>query len=94
MKAFVSQQAFYFAIAVALVGGSGWVLYSQWFAAETDKVQTENDGETEATTQETVLPESELSVAAPDAAFYFGLRVCFPEVCLFARTNNYNNICS
>ena len=68
MKAFVSQQAFYFAIAVALVGGSGWVLYSQWFAAETDKVQTENDGETGVATQETVLPESELSVAAPDAA--------------------------
>ena len=74
MKALVSRPVLYFSLAIVLLGGSGWTIYSKFFAP-TDKetvAVTASDKEDSAGTRG-VDDEQDVTVAAPDADAFLRL---------------------
>ena len=76
MKALVSRPVLYFSLAIVLLGGSGWTLYSKFFAATdkeivateaTDKGDSDNEG------TKGVADELDVTVAAPDSDAFLRL---------------------
>jgi uncharacterized repeat protein (TIGR01451 family) len=76
MKALVSRPVLYFSLAIVLLGGSGWTLYSKFFAptgkatvaaAASDKGESDNEG------TQGVDAEQDVVVAAPDADAFLRL---------------------
>jgi uncharacterized repeat protein (TIGR01451 family) len=76
MKALVSRPVLYFSLAIVLLGGSGWTLYSKFFAptekatvatAAADNEDSDNEG------TKGVDDEHDVTVAAPDSDVFLRL---------------------
>jgi uncharacterized repeat protein (TIGR01451 family) len=74
MKALVSRPVLYFSLAIVLLGGSGWTIYSKFFVPtekSTIAVATSDKEDIEGTTG--VDDEQDIAVAAPDSDAFLRL---------------------
>ena len=76
MKALVSRPALYLSLAIALLGGCGWTLYSKFFASADKAIvvaAASDKGESDNEVTKSVDDEQDVVVAAPDADAFLRL---------------------